>query len=649
MSNPISSTLFPVTKDWANTARVNQDRQKLIWKQSSENPNQFWTEQARRIDWISPFSKVSKVSFHKPVQIQWYDDGILNVCFNCVDRHLPHKANQIAYRWVPEDESSEAIDITYQELSHHVNRLGNALKELGVKKGDRVTLYMPMIPEAVYSMLACARIGAIHSVIFGGFAPNSIADRVIDAESDFIITADFGWRGAKKIPLKENVNKALAQATRVKKVLVVKRTGDPVEWNPSRDCWYHEIVPRQSPLCPIVPVQSTDPLFILYTSGSTGKPKGVLHSSGGYLVYASLTHEIVFDYRSDQMYWCAADIGWITGHTYIVYGPLANGATSLIYEGLPTCPTPARMWQIVDQHKVNILYTAPTLLRALMREGDAFVNSSSRQSLKLLGSVGEPINPEAWNWYYKVVGNSRCPIVDTWWQTETGGVLISPLPGATALKPGSASFPLFDIGACLLNDKGEVLEGEATGHLCLSRSWPGQMQTVFNHHSRFEETYFSQFPGYYYTGDECHRDKDGYLWIIGRADDVINVSGHRLGTAEIESALVSHHAVAESAVVGFPHPIKGQGIYAFVSLKKDVSESEGLKKDLIDQVRKEIGGLAAPDIIQWAPALPKTRSGKIMRRILKKIAGGDTSSLGDTTTLADPSVVDGLMAGRIPS
>lgn len=616
------------------------------YKDAKIDSDAYWSEKALQLAWTKPFTQVSDVDFKKPVHIKWFQDGQLNVTESCIDRHAARTPSRIAYTWIPEDPKSVPLDITYQELSRHVNRLANGLREMGIKKGDRVTLYLPMIPEAVYSMLACARIGAPHSVIFAGFSPQSIADRIEDCQSEWLITADQGIRGNKLIPLKENVDKALALTKRVQKVLVVEHTKADIHWEPGRDISYSQLVKNQSTECPAETMNAEDPLFILYTSGSTGKPKGVLHTAAGYLTYAAHTHKMVFDLQQSDVYWCAADIGWITGHSYIVYGPLANGATSVLYEGLPTYPTCSRIWQIVDQMKVTSLYTAPTLIRALMREGDEPVNSTSRKSLRLLGSVGEPINPEAWNWYHKVVGGSRCPIVDTWWQTETGGILISPLVTTKNLKPGCATKPLPGIEPVLLDDQGKELGKDAIGHLCIKKSWPGQMRTVYGDHERFYQTYFSQFAGHYYTGDECRVDEDGCFWILGRADDVINVSGHRLGTAEIESALVSHPTVAEAAVVGFPHNIKGQGIYAFVSLKLSASPSAKLELELIEQVKNEIGSLAKPDIIQWAPALPKTRSGKIMRRILKKIAANDLDNLGDTTTLADPEVVKKLAADR---
>ncbi len=642
----MSTEVYRTQSAWQNNALYKTNDRLRIHEDSLINPEKFWGEQAKRLHWFRDFTKVCDVSFKKPVQIRWFHDGELNISYNCLDRHLPKRAHQTAFVWVPENEKEEPLNLTYQTVYDEVNRLANALKANGVKRGDRVTIYLPMIPEAVYSMLACARIGAVHSVVFAGFAPHSLADRINDGQCDVVITADEGLRGGRHIALKKNVDEAIQLAPRVKRVLVVKRTGADVPWVKGRDVWYHDAVEAAPATCEPERMNAEDPLFILYTSGSTGKPKGALHTSGGYLVYAALTHEMVFDYHPGDVYWCAADIGWVTGHSYIVYGPMANGATSVLYEGLPTFPTPSRIWQIIDQQKVNILYTAPTLIRALMREGVDWVKKTSRQSLRVLGSVGEPINPEAWEWYYREIGSQRCPIVDTWWQTETGGILISPLPGATDLKPGSATFPLFGIEPTLISESNQVIKGAGIGHLCLKNSWPGQMRSVYGDHNRFEETYFSQYPGYYYTGDECRRDEDGYYWIIGRADDVINVSGHRLGTAEVESALVSHPSIAESAVVGFPHEIKGQGIYAFVTVKAHVTTTDELKKELSQHVRKEIGGLAVPDVIQWAPGLPKTRSGKIMRRILKKIAARVYNDLGDVSTLADPAVVNELIATR---
>lgn len=640
---------------WKEWAFIDQKKYEEMYRLSIENGDEFWSQQAERLDWFKKWKTVQKVSYKKPISIEWFLEGKLNVSYNCIDRHLKNKKDKVAYIWVPEDESRPVLHITYQMLYEKVGALANGLKKIGVKKGDRVTLYLPMIPEAIYAMLACSRIGAIHSVIFAGFSPQSIADRIQDCKSEWVITADVGLRGGKKIPLKNNIDEALkikAAHELVKKVIVVENTVasdsaiSDVPYDTNRDIRYSELVKSVSSVCEPEVMNSEDPLFILYTSGSTGKPKGVLHTTGGYLTYAAFTHEIVFNYRPQDIYWCAADVGWVTGHSYIVYGPLANGATSVLYEGLPTYPTASRIWEIIDQQQVNILYTAPTLIRALMKEGESPVKKTSRTSLRVLGSVGEPINPEAWMWYYSVVGNEKCPIVDTWWQTETGGILISPLPGATHLKPGSATRPLFGVEPVIVSDKGEILSKGQTGHLCLNRSWPGQMRTVYGDHARFEDTYFSQFSGRYYTGDECRFDEDGYYWILGRADDVINVSGHRLGTAEIESALITHKAVAESAVVGYPHNIKGTGIYAFVTLRNNMAPTEELKKELIQQVRKEIGAIASPDIIQWAPGLPKTRSGKIMRRILKKIAANDIKDLGDTTTLADPHVVQNLISER---
>lgn len=642
----MDKNLIKTKSNWSNKAHFTANEYSNEYEKAHDDPDQYWAKVAERIHWQKPWSKVSDWSFKKPVSIKWFLDAKLNITESCLDRHVTVNPHRVAFRWVPEDEKAATQNITYKELLDNTCRLANAMKTMGVKKGDRVTLYLPMVPEAVYSMLACARIGAVHSVIFAGFSPNSIKDRIDNCDSEWVITADEGVRGGKTIPLKANVDEALEKTNRPKKVMVVKRTGAEIAWNPDRDIWYHEAIKTESHQCSPEVMDSEDPLFILYTSGSTGKPKGVLHTTGGYAVYASHTHQNVFDYKAEDIYWCAADIGWITGHSYIVYGPLINGAESVLYEGLPTYPDAGRIWRLIDNEKVNTLYTAPTLIRALMREGEGPLQATSRSSLRILGSVGEPINPEAWHWYFNKVGHGNCPIVDTWWQTETGGIMISPLPGATDLKPGSASKPLFGIEPCLLTDSGEKLGPDNTGHLCIERSWPGQMRTVFGDHERFEETYFSQFDGYYYTGDECHLDKDSYYWIIGRADDVINVSGHRLGTAEVESSLVAHPAVAESAVVGFPHDIKGQGIFAFVTLKNDQTPSEELKLELQNFVKKDIGSIAKPDAIQWAPALPKTRSGKIMRRILRKIAGGDYENLGDTTTLADPGVVENLISSH---
>ena len=596
---------------------------------------------------MKPFTKVKDVHFGADdVQIRWFYDGTTNAAYNCIDRHLDTKRDETAIIWEGDD-PKDSKHISYGELHEEVSRLGNALKDLGVKKGDRVTIYMPMIPEAAYAMLACARIGAIHSVVFGGFSPDSLAGRILDCESDIVITADEGLRGGRKIPLKANTDKALEKCPDVRHVLVVRRTGGEIEWDDKRDIWYHEAIGKASDDCPPEEMGAEDPLFILYTSGSTGKPKGVLHTTAGYLVYTSLTHQYVFDYHDGEIYWCTADVGWVTGHSYIVYGPLANGATTLMFEGVPNYPDASRHWQVCDKHKVNIYYTAPTAIRALMREGDEPVKKTDRSSIRLLGTVGEPINPEAWNWYYTVVGDERCPIVDTWWQTETGGILISPLPGATPLKPGSATRPLFGIKPVIVDNEGHKLEGATSGNLCIAESWPGQMRTVYGDHERFIQTYFSSYPGKYFTGDGCRRDEDGYYWITGRVDDVINVSGHRMGTAEVESALVAHSKVAEAAVVGYPHDLKGQGIYAYVTLNAGEEPNEDLRKELVQWVRKEIGPIASPDLIQWAPGLPKTRSGKIMRRILRKIAENDYSNLGDTSTLADPAVVDDLVENRM--
>jgi len=639
---------FPTPTEYKSVSTwCDENQYRKTYRHSVENSETFWDEQAKRLSWFEPWKKVKETTFHRPVSIQWYVGGKLNVAYNCIDRHLPQRANQTALIWEPDNPNETPQKITYQELHQKVGRFSNILKKQGVKKGDRVTIYMPMIPEATYAMLACARIGAVHSVIFGGFSPDSIAGRILDCDSDFVITADEGLRAGKTIPLKKNIDEALLQTPKVRKVLVVKRTGSKISWNEKRDIWYHEEEKTVQEECPPEPMDAEDPLFILYTSGSTNKPKGVLHTTAGYLVYASYTHQYVFDYHDGDVYWCTADVGWITGHSYIVYGPLANGAISLIFEGVPTYPTPARFWEVIDRHQVNIFYTAPTAIRTLMREGEKWVQGTSRKSLKLLGTVGEPINPEAWLWYYKHVGDERCPVVDTWWQTETGGILISPLPGATKLKPGSATLPLFGIQPVIVDAEGQELKGVCEGNLCIADSWPGQMRTVFQDHQRFEETYFSTYPGYYFTGDGCRRDADGYYWITGRVDDVLNVSGHRMGTAEIESALVAHSSVAEAAVVGFPHDIKGQGIYAYVTLKAGVETREDLKKELIQWVRKEIGSIASPDKIQWAPGLPKTRSGKIMRRILRKIAAGELENLGDTSTLADPKVVDDLISGKV--
>ena len=636
--------LISVSPEWAKRAYADEAKYQDLYKASIADPAAFWREQGKRLDWLKPYTKIKNVSFDaKDLFVRWYEDGVLNVSANCIDRHLEKRGDQTAIIWEGDD-PKDSKHITYKQLHEEVCRFANVLKGQGVKRGDRVTIYMPMIPEAAYAMLACTRIGAVHSVVFGGFSPESIAGRILDCKSDFVVTADEGLRGGKRIPLKANTDEALKQCPNVKSVLVVRRTGGAVDMKQGRDHWYHELAATVSAECKPEEMGAEDPLFILYTSGSTGKPKGVLHTTGGYLVFASMTHQYVFDYHDGDVYWCTADVGWVTGHSYIVYGPLANGATTLMFEGVPNYPTVSRFWEVIDKHKVNIFYTAPTAIRALMRDGEEPVMRTSRKSLRLLGSVGEPINPEAWLWYHRVVGDGRCPIVDTWWQTETGGILITPLPGATALKPGSATHPFFGIVPQVVDAEGRVLEGAATGNLVLADSWPGQMRTVYGDHQRFVDTYFKTYPGKYFTGDGCRRDADGYYWITGRVDDVINVSGHRLGTAEVESALVGHTKVAEAAVVGYPHDIKGQGIYAYVTLKAGVASTEELRKELAAWVGKEIGAIAKPDVIQWAPGLPKTRSGKIMRRILRKIAEGDISNLGDTTTLADPSVVQDLVA-----
>jgi acetyl-CoA synthetase len=640
----MSDQVIPVSSDWAKRAFVDNAKYQDLYKASVADPVAFWREQGKRIDWLKPYTKIKDVSYDaRDLHIRWYEDGSLNVAANCIDRHLAKRADQTAIIWEGDD-PKDSKHITYRQLHDEVCKFSNVLKANGVKKGDRVTIYLPMIPEAAYAMLACARIGAVHSVVFGGFSPDSLAGRILDCKSDVVITADEGLRGGKAVPLKVNTDQALKQCPNVKRVVVVKRTGGNVAMQAGRDVWYAQEAERVPATCVPETMNAEDPLFILYTSGSTGKPKGVLHTTGGYLVFASMTHQYVFDYHDGDIYWCTADVGWVTGHSYIVYGPLSNGATTLMFEGVPNYPTVSRFWEVIDKHKVNIFYTAPTAIRALMRDGEAPVKKTSRASLRLLGSVGEPINPEAWLWYHRVVGDGRCPIVDTWWQTETGGILITPLPGATALKPGSATRPFFGVVPQVVDAEGKVLEGETTGNLVLADSWPGQMRTVYGDHERFIETYFKTYPGKYFTGDGCRRDKDGYYWITGRVDDVINVSGHRLGTAEVESALVGHTKVAEAAVVGYPHDIKGQGIYAYVTLKAGVEASEELRKELAQWVGKEIGAIARPDVIQWAPGLPKTRSGKIMRRILRKIAEGDTSNLGDTTTLADPAVVQDLVA-----
>ena len=643
----MSDKLFKVPADWAKNSYVNQSSYEAKYKESVNNNEKFWADEGKRIHWFKPYTKIKEVIYStKKVSIKWFHDGTTNVSYNCIDRHLPKRAKQTAIIFEGDD-PKESKNITYQELSDEVCKLANGLKEIGIKKGDRVTIYMPMVPEGVYAMLACTRIGAIHSVVFGGFSPDSIVNRILDCKSEFVITADEGLRGQKVIPLKKNIDEALKKCPDVKKCIVLKRTGGNVPFDSKRDVWYHELTSKMSTTCKPEEMNAEDPLFILYTSGSTGKPKGVLHTTGGYLVYASMTHQYIFDYKDGDIYWCTADIGWVTGHSYIVYGPLSNGATTLVFEGVPSYPDASRFWQVIDKHKVNIFYTAPTALRALMREGDAMVKKTSRKSLKLLGSVGEPINPEAWIWYHKVVGDSRCPIVDTWWQTETGGILISPQPGAIDLKPGSATKPFYGIKPAVVDEKGNELSGACEGRLCMSDSWPGQMRTVYGDHQRFIDTYFSQHDGKYFTGDGCKRDEDGYYWITGRVDDVIIVSGHNLGTAEIESAFVAHPKVAEAAVVGYPHDIKGQGLYCYVTLKVGEAGSDALTKELKDLVRKIIGPLATPDLIHYTPGLPKTRSGKIMRRILRKVAENQFENLGDTSTLADPTVVQSLIDNRL--
>ncbi|MBB5988001.1 acetate--CoA ligase [Sphingobium lignivorans] len=642
----MNQTVYPVSAEWRQRAYVDAEAYARLYAQSLSDPEGFWREQAQRLDWIRPFTQVKDTSFDEAdFGIRWFADGSLNIAANCLDRHLETQGDVPAILWAGDD-PAESRTITYRELHAEVCRFANVLKAKGVRRGDRVTIYMPMIPEAAMAMLACARIGAIHSVVFAGFSPESLAGRVTDCDSSVIITADEGLRGGRKIPLKANVDEALGHCTACATVIVVRRTGGPVTMVPGRDHWYHELRESVPADCPAVEMGAEDPLFILYTSGSTGKPKGVLHTTGGYLLWAALTHHVVFDYKPGEIYWCAADIGWVTGHSYIVYGPLANGATTVMFEGVPTYPDFSRFWQVVDQFGVNIFYTAPTAIRALMREGDEWVRKASRSSLRLLGSVGEPINPEAWEWYYSVVGERRCPIMDTWWQTETGGHMITPLPGAIPLKPGSASRPFFGVQPQVVDPEGRVLEGAVEGNLVIADSWPGQMRTVWGDHERFFQTYFSTYPGKYFTGDGCRRDADGDYWITGRVDDVINVSGHRMGTAEVESALVAHAKVAEAAVVGMPHDIKGQGIYAYVTLNANEEGDDALRAELVRWVRHEIGPIATPDVIQFAPALPKTRSGKIMRRILRKIAEDAVDQLGDISTLADPGVVDHLVANR---
>ncbi|MBT5193183.1 MAG: acetate--CoA ligase [Rhodospirillaceae bacterium] len=638
--------LFPVPDNWAQKAFADNDKYLAMYQQSIDDPDGFWGEQGKRIDWFKPYTKVKNTTYGPgDVSVKWYEDGVLNACYNCLDRHLDSRRDQTAIIWEGDDPADDK-KFTYGELHAEVCKFANGLKSLGVKRGDRVTIYLPMIPEIAVAVLACARIGAVHSVVFGGFSPDALAGRIHDCESNIVITSDEGVRGGRPIPLKANTDAALEKCPTVNHCVVVNRTGADITMAEGRDVWYHDLVADQSADCPAEEMGAEDPLFILYTSGSTGKPKGVLHTTGGYMVYASMTHQYVFDYHDGDIYWCTADVGWVTGHSYILYGPLSNGATTVMFEGVPNYPDASRHWQVCDKHQINIYYTAPTAIRALMREGDGPVKKTSRSSIRLLGSVGEPINPEAWLWYYNVVGDGRCPIVDTWWQTETGGILITPLPGATALKPGSATRPFFGIKPALVDAEGELLDGAASGNLCILDSWPGQMRTLYGDHDRFIEAYFSTYPGKYFTGDGCRRDEDGYYWITGRVDDVINVSGHRMGTAEVESALVGHHDVAEAAVVGYPHDIKGQGIYAYVTLNAGLEGDEDLRKELVQWVRKDIGPIASPDLIQFAPGLPKTRSGKIMRRILRKIAEDDFSNLGDTSTLAEPAVVEDLIENR---
>ena len=639
--------LFPVPESFASGTHADNDTYLEMYQRSVDDPEAFWAEQGKRIDWFTPYTKIKDVSYDADdLHVKWYYDGTTNAAHNCLDRHLETRGDQTAIIWEGDDPAEDA-KFTYRELHEMVCKFANGLKAIGAKKGDRITIYMPMIPEAAVAMLACVRIGAVHSIVFGGFSPDALAGRIHDCDSNIIITADEGLRGGRPIPLKANTDAALDSCPSIEKCVVVRRTGADIGWKDGRDAWYHDLVADASADCPAEVMNAEDPMFILYTSGSTGKPKGVMHTTGGYMVYASMTHQYVFDYHDGDIYWCTADVGWVTGHSYIIYGPLANGATTLMFEGVPNYPDASRHWEVCDKHQVNIYYTAPTAIRALMREGDEPVKKTSRSSVRLLGSVGEPINPEAWLWYYNVVGDGRCPIVDTWWQTETGGIMITPLPGATDLKPGSATRPFFGIQPALVDADGNLLEGATSGNLCILDSWPGQMRTVYGDHQRFVDTYFKTYPGKYFTGDGCRRDEDGYYWITGRVDDVINVSGHRMGTAEVESALVAHDQVAEAAVVGYPHDIKGQGIYAYVTLNVGTEPSDDLRKELVQWVRKEIGPIATPDLLQWAPGLPKTRSGKIMRRILRKIAEDDFSNLGDTSTLAEPAVVDDLVENRM--
>jgi acetyl-CoA synthetase len=643
----MADKVYEVPAAWTKRAFIDAAKYRAMYDRSLADPDGFWAEEAKRIHWFRHFTKVKNTSFDPhDVSIKWFEDGTTNAAYNCIDRHLATRGDQVAIIWEGDD-PEESKKITYKELHDQVCRLANVLRNRNVEKGDRVTIYLPMIPEAVYAILACARIGAIHSVVFGGFSPDSLAGRIEDCQSKVIITADEGLRGGRKVPLKANTDAAIEKiGGDVDHVVVVRRTGAPVDMLPGRDVWYHDAIEVVTAECPCAEMHAEDPLFILYTSGSTGRPKGVLHTTAGYLVFTAMTHQYVFDYHDGDIYWCTADVGWVTGHSYIVYGPLANGATTLMFEGVPNYPTMSRFWEVIDKHKVNIFYTAPTAIRALMQAGDEPVKKTSRASLRVLGSVGEPINPEAWEWYYHVVGDGRCPIVDTWWQTETGGILITPLPGAIALKPGSATLPFFGVIPQIVDAEGKVLDGASTGNLCIADSWPGQMRTVYGDHQRFVDTYFKAYPGKYFTGDGCRRDEDGYYWITGRVDDVINVAGHRMGTAEVESALVAHPKVSEAAVVGYPHDIKGQGIYAYVTLMAGEQPTEALRKELVQWVRTEIGPIASPDLIQFAPNLPKTRSGKIMRRILRKIAEDEYGNLGDTSTLADPAVVDDLVTHR---